>query len=173
MHFLKQDHNLEHYLQNLPIFSRTTGIILDTATFAVFAVIPSTLLASVPSNDITPTKTVRTIPKNHTIDDFKYFANLLIWTLSDNLETIIIAVIIETPGRIKFTIIFDINSIINSIIGSNKLLVAIFPVYIIRVMRSGTNVFINPTKFCIVFVIDKIKSEKLLIIIVTINMYCT
>ena len=34
-----------------------------------------------------------------------------------------------------------------NIIGSNKLLVAIFPVYIIRVIRSGTNVFINPTRF--------------------------
>ena len=51
---------------------------LETAAFAVFAVIPSTLLASVPSNDITPTKTVITIPKNHTIDDFKSFAILLI-----------------------------------------------------------------------------------------------
>ena len=42
----------------------TTGITLDTAAFAVFAVIPSTLLLSVPSNETTPTNIVNVTPRN-------------------------------------------------------------------------------------------------------------
>ena len=44
----------------------TTGTALLTMAFVVLAVIPSTLLESVPSSEMTPTKMVRTIPKNHT-----------------------------------------------------------------------------------------------------------
>ena len=49
----------------------TTGIAELTTAFVVFAVIPSTLLESVPSSEITPTKMVKIIPKNHTTPDFK------------------------------------------------------------------------------------------------------
>ena len=53
----------------------TTGTAELTIDFAVFAVIPSTLLASVPSKDTIPTKIVKIIPKNHNVLDFKNFDN--------------------------------------------------------------------------------------------------
>ena len=67
----------------------TTGIRLDTAAFVVLAVIPSTLLVKVPSNEITPTNTVSIIPKNHTILDFMNLEIFSICILSDIFETII------------------------------------------------------------------------------------
>lgn len=48
----------------------TTGTAELTTVFAVFAVIPSTLLASVPSKETAPTKIVKTIPKAHIIPRF-------------------------------------------------------------------------------------------------------
>ena len=56
----------------------TTGIKLETAALVVFAVIPSTLLVRLPSNETTPTKIVRTIPKIQTMLDRKNLANLSI-----------------------------------------------------------------------------------------------
>lgn len=48
-----------------------------------------------------------------------------------------------------------------------------FRVVIIKVTSIGNNVYENPTKFCIVSFINLIMSEKLLIIKVTISIYCT
>lgn len=45
----------------------TTGIAELTTVFAVLAVIPSTLLANVPSRETMPTNMVKTIPKNQII----------------------------------------------------------------------------------------------------------
>ena len=84
----------------------TTGIKLDTAAFAALAV----------------------IPRNHTMLDFIKHASLLICILSDIFETMINAIIIDTAGNIKETIIFPINSIINNIIGCITPLVVILPV---------------------------------------------
>lgn len=41
-----------------------------TTVFAVLAVIPSTLLAKVPSKDTTPTNIVKIIPRSHIIPRF-------------------------------------------------------------------------------------------------------
>lgn len=49
----------------------TTGIAELTTVFAVLAVIPSTLLAKVPSKDTTPTNIVKIIPRSHIIPRFK------------------------------------------------------------------------------------------------------
>ena len=49
-------------------------MLLLTTAFAVFAVIPSTELPSVPSSDNTPTKIVSAIPNVHITLDFKNFA---------------------------------------------------------------------------------------------------
>ena len=87
----------------------TTGIAELTTAFVVFAVIPSTLLDKVPSSETTPTNTVKTIPKNHTIPDLKNFDNLSIWTLSEIFEIITKLVNTKTNGIIKFCIIFPIK----------------------------------------------------------------
>ena len=76
----------------------TTGTAELTIAFAVFAVIPSTELANVPSRETTPTKIVSTVPKNHIVDDFKNFDILSICTLSDILEIMLIDVIISITG---------------------------------------------------------------------------
>ena len=60
----------------------TTGTAELTTAFVVLAVIPSTLLESVPSNETTPTNIVSIIPRNHTIPDCRNFDSLLICTLS-------------------------------------------------------------------------------------------
>ena len=49
----------------------TTGTAELTIAFAVFAVIPSTELESVPSKETTPTNIVNIVPKSHTVEDFK------------------------------------------------------------------------------------------------------
>ncbi len=59
------------------------------------------------------------------------------------------------------------------IIGSNMLLVVMLPVYNISEINTGINVFINPIRLFEVCFTKFITSEKLLIIIVTIAMYCT
>ena len=51
----------------------TTGIKLETAAFAVFAVIPSTLLDKLPSIETRLTNKVKTTPNIHTVDDLKNF----------------------------------------------------------------------------------------------------
>ncbi len=66
----------------------TTGIKLETAAFAVLAVMPSTELLNVPSTDKEQTKIVKIIPKIQTIEDFKNLDNRLICILSDRLDTI-------------------------------------------------------------------------------------
>ena len=95
----------------------TTGIKLETAAFAVLAVIPSTELLSVPSIDKVQTKIVRIIPKIHTMDDFKSFDKRSICTLSEMLEIIPNVMEIRSIGMIKLAIKFPIKLIINKIIG--------------------------------------------------------
>ena len=63
--------------------------------------------------------------------------------------------------------------IINKIIGSRTLVVVKLPVYSISDTNTGIKVFINPTKLIVVSFTKFIISEKLLIIIVTIAIYCT
>ena len=82
----------------------------------------------VPSNEITPTNIVSNIPKDHTILDFINFASLPTWTLSDILEITTSTAIKETIGKITVTIVFEINWIIKSIIGSNRPPVVMLPV---------------------------------------------
>ena len=151
----------------------TTGTAELTIAFVVLAVIPSTLLDIVPSNETTPTNIVRIIPKNQTIPDFKNFDNLLICILSVNFDKITKLVKISTSGNIIVCMILPIKLIINSIIGSIIPLVAILPVYIMRVIKSGTSIFINATKSVVVCFTIVIISEKFDITIVTINMYWT
>ena len=149
----------------------TTGIIVETAVFAVLAVIPSTLLLSVPSNDTTPTNIVNTIPNTHTTLDFRNFDNFSICIFSEIFEIIENTTIIKTIGINIFFIKFAIKFIANNIIGSNNDVVAMLPVYIINVNNSGINTFINPTKSSAVFLTIFIISVKFDIISVTINMY--
>ena len=149
----------------------TTGIAELTTAFVVLAVIPSTLLESVPSNEITATKMVRIIPKNHTTPDFKKFDNLSICTLFEILDITIKLVKINTIGIIRVCIIFPIKLIKNNIIGSSTPLVVILPVYIINEMSKGINIFTNPIKLLQVSFTTCTMSEKFIITIVTINMY--
>ena len=76
----------------------TTGIMFDTAAFAVFAVIPSILLLKVPSNYKTPTNRFSTIPKNHVILVLKNLVIFDICTFSEILETIDNTAIINING---------------------------------------------------------------------------
>ena len=76
----------------------TTGIILETAAFAVFAVIPSMLLLNEPSNDKTPTKIVNIIPKNQTILLLKNFVIFDICTLSEIFDAMDNVAITNTTG---------------------------------------------------------------------------
>lgn len=152
---------------------RTTGIKVDTAAFAVLAVIPSTLLLNVPSNDNTLTNTVKVIPNIHITVDLKNFDIFPICILSDIFEIIDNTVPANIKGIITIEIKFPINAIKNNIRGCTILADTKLPVLIIRVIRSGTNVYKKPIKLSIVVVtIDKI-CEKLDKIIVTINIYCT
>lgn len=82
-------------------------------------------------------------------------------------------VIIEIAGIISVFIRFAINSIRNSKIGSITAVVAILPVYIIRVIKRGIKLSAKHIRFSIVSFTLLIMSEKFDIIIVTINMYCT
>ena len=66
----------------------TTGMKLETAAFAVLAVIPSTELLKVPSMDKAHTKIVSIMPNTQTMEDFKNFDNRSICILSERLETI-------------------------------------------------------------------------------------
>ena len=91
----------------------TTGITLDTIDFAVFAVIPSTLLLNVPSNDTIPTNIVNKTPRNHTTPDFKNFDILSTCTLSEILDIIENTTIINTIGISASAIIFPIKLQIN------------------------------------------------------------
>ena len=151
----------------------TTGTAELTIDFAVFAVIPSTLLASVPSKDTIPTKIVKIIPKNHNVLDFKNFDNFATWTWSDIFDIMLIDAIIKIIGINMFWIKFPIKFIKNNIIGSSILVVVMLPVYNISDTNTGINVFINPIRLFEVCFTKFITSEKLLIIIVTIAMYCT
>ena len=128
------------HLHHLLVFFRTTGIKELTAAFAVLAVTPSMLDVRVPSKDTTPTNTVSIIPKNHTIPDLKKFPSLLICILSVILDIIINTVISDMIGIINVFIIFAINSIKNSSIGSITAVVVMLPVYAINVTKSGISV---------------------------------
>lgn len=105
----------------------TTGIRLDTAAFAVFAVTPSTLLVSVPSIDKTPTNNVSAIPKAHITLDLKNFDIWEIWNLSDIFETMPNAVDTSVIGKSMFTIAFPIKVIKNNKIGCIKLAETMLP----------------------------------------------
>ena len=85
----------------------------------------------------------------------------------------LIAAIIKIIGINMFWIKFPIKFIKNNIIGSSMLVVVILPVYNISDTNTGINVFINPIRLFEVCFTKFITSEKLLIIIVTIAMYCT
>ena len=151
----------------------TTGIKLDTAAFAVLAVIPSILLLKVPSKDITPTNIVNTIPKNHIMLLLKNFVIFDICTLSEILEAIDIVAITKTNGIKMFCIIFPIKFIKNKIMGCTTPPVTMLPVYVINVIKIGINAFINPIILLDVSFINNIMSVKFASIKLTINMYCT
>ena len=95
----------------------TTGIKFDTAAFAVFAVIPSTLLVRLPSSDNIPTNKVNAIPNTHIVLVLKYLDNLFICTLSDTFEIIPSAVPIKINGNKNVVIIFPMNVMRNNNIG--------------------------------------------------------
>ena len=149
----------------------TTGINVDVALFIPFIVIPSTLLVNVPSNDNSPTNIVITNPRSHVTLDLKKFASFPICTLSDKFEAIFNIIVIVITGNITKLIMFPINTIQNTNIGWIAEPDATCPVAIIRAINIGTNVFINPTKFDMVSFMLAIMLTKLLIIIVTINIY--
>lgn len=105
----------------------TIGIAELTTAFVVFAEIPSTLLDRVPSNDITETNIVSTIPKTQITLDFINFDSLSICTLSDIFDIIVKLVIAKTIGISMFWIKFPINSTPNKIAGCNMLVVVMLP----------------------------------------------
>ncbi len=105
----------------------TTGIKLDTAALAVFAVSPSTLLLNVPSIDTTPTKIVKITPNIHTTLVLKKLDNLSTCTLSDIFEIIPSDVDISTSGIITPVMKFPIKVIRNSIIGCIRFAETILP----------------------------------------------
>ena len=94
-----------------------TGTKVVVAAFNPFAVNPSILLVSPPSNDKTLIKTVIITPKNQVTPDFKNLENFPIWTFSDKLEIIPIAVAINVIGKINKVIVFPIIIIAKIIIG--------------------------------------------------------
>lgn len=105
----------------------TIGIAELTTAFVVFADIPSTLLDNVPSNEITATNIVRTIPKIHVTLDFISLDSLSICILSDILEIIVKLEIAKTTGINIFWIKFAINSTPKIIVGCNILVVVMLP----------------------------------------------
>ena len=129
------------------------------------------LLPNVPSNDSIPTNAVT--PNIHTMLVLNVFASFPICILSDIFETIPNIVPTSSNGIITLESILPIKLIQNSIIGCTILAEITLPVLIINVIRSGTNVFINPIMSCMVFLVDVTMSEKFDNINVTINMYCT
>ena len=128
-----------------PIIFPTTGIKFATAALAVFAVIPSTELLNVPSIDNVAVKTVSTIPKHHTILDFKKLEILLISNFSEIFETIDNVIDINKIGIKKLFIKFPIQLTIKINIGCTKLVVTIFPVTNIRLIKIGISKFIKLT----------------------------
>ena len=105
----------------------TIGIAELTTAFVVLADIPSTLLDSVPSNDITATNTVSTMPNIHVTPDFISFDSLSICILSDILEIIVKLEIAKTTGISIFSIKFPISSTPNIIVGCSMLVVVMLP----------------------------------------------
>ena len=77
------------YLLHLRKIFPTIGIKLDTAAFVVFTVKASTPFVILPSNELTPTKTVKTIPKIQITALFINLDNLSICIFSDKFETIV------------------------------------------------------------------------------------
>ena len=122
----------------------TTGILLLTTAFAVFAVIPSTELPSVPSSDNTPTNIVSEIPSVHITLDFKNFDRFDIWTLSEICETILRTVLTKIIGINMFDIIFPINVTMNKSIGPIAFAEIVLPVATINVISIGINEFEKP-----------------------------
>ena len=137
------------------------------------AVIPSILLLKVPSNDKTPTNTVKTIPNIHTTDDLKNLDILPISIFSEIFDTIDNTVPTRIKGIITIEIKLPIKAIKNNIIGCINPADTILPVLIINVIRSGTRVYRNPIKLSMVVDINDSISEKFDSIIVTIRIYCT
>lgn len=137
----------------------------------VFTVNPSTPFVILPSNELTPTKIVKTIPKPQTTALFINFDNLSICTLSDMFEIIPSATDINVIGINMLFMKFPINVIINNIIGCNILAEAIFPVDIINVISNGIRLLENETKSPIELFTIVMISEKFFMAIVTINMY--
>ena len=131
------------------------------------------MLVKLPFKDNVVAKIVKTIPKTHTIEDFKNLDNFPICILSDMFETIDIDIDINNSGiknefiniPIKFTIINKIGSITVDVV--------IVPVVSIKVVNNGIN---NPIKFVIFPILSFVKSNtdtKLFITNVTIIKYCT
>ena len=149
----------------------TTGIKVEIAALAVFAVIPSTLLPSVPSIDRTPTNIVSSMPIIQIELDFKNLDNLFICILSDILEIIDNAVLTRIIGIIIVWNIFEIKFIINNIIGCTKFTDTTLPEASINVIRRGNNNCINEIIFATASLVRVIILEKLLIITVAIKIY--
>ena len=105
--------------------------------------------------------------------DLKKFDSLSICNLLDILETMLNTVDINIIGIIIFAIMFPIKVIANNSTGCITFAETILPVVIIKVIRIGVSMYINPTKSLIADVVIFIISTKFDIIIVTINMYCT
>ena len=149
----------------------TTGTTEDIAVFAALAVTPSTLAVKPPSNDVTLTNKVNTVPKIHTILEFKNLESFPTCAWSDIFEIIPKAVATSATGINIFVIKLLINVTIKSNIGCNIPEETIFPVVIIRVIKRGIKVFANPVRFCTAVFISVIILEKLVIIRVIINIY--
>ena len=155
--------------------SSVDGITAKTAKAAVSSFIPvvgkvlgdavewQNLLQSIVSN----------IPITQTELDFKNFDNLSIWILSDIFETIASAVPTKIIGIIIDWNIFEIKFIINNIIGCTKFTDTTLPEASINVIRRGNNNCIKEIMFPTASFESVIMLEKLVIITVAINIYCT
>lgn len=151
----------------------TTGITVETAAFVVLAVTPSTVWVKLPSNESTVTNKVIIIPKVQMVDEFKNLDNLEIFISSDICEIMFKLVEINIIGNIKFEIVFPIKFISNNNIGCTTLAEVIAPVVSIKVINIGNKLLLKPTRFWIVSLTKEIQLEKLVSIIVVINMNST
>ena len=149
----------------------TTGIKFETAAFAVFAVIPSTELLSVPSIDNEQTKMVKTMPKIHTIEDFKNFDNRSICILSEMFEIMPSVMEMSNIGMRKFEIKFPMKLIINKMIGWIIPVVVMQPVVSISVDNSGISKFIKLTISWMESRVKSITETKLSVMSVTMIKY--
>lgn len=112
-----------------PISFPTTGMLTFTTDFVVFATIPSTFAARVPSNDRIPTNIISDISKTNSAFFFKNAPNFDTSTSFEILLTNVKTVDIKTSGIKSAETKLLIIAVIPSSTGWSELTITILPWY--------------------------------------------